>query len=189
MYKSFFAKERLKTTVFLFIWISIHQQPRETNESQEYLGIYLCSSKRMRWTWVNTDMLNKAEAIRCIRTQSLINEEFGFWTKHDRADFLAGLRRWHMERWQVDMCSQAFPFKFVQGHCTFGDAVDSGTLQKFREHRSECKLSWIEQNKRCLSTPAAGYYSTFPWSLKIAYRDKWRVRTSMTIWTRLSHKM
>ena len=38
----------------------------------------------------NQDMLNKAEAIRCIRVQSLINEEFGFLDKNKQnVNFLA----------------------------------------------------------------------------------------------------
>lgn len=42
----------------------------------------------------NNDMLNKAEAIRCIRVQSLINEEFGFLDKtKQKADFLAYFKR------------------------------------------------------------------------------------------------
>lgn len=42
----------------------------------------------------NNDMLNKAEAIRCIRVQSLINEEFGFLDKtKQKADFLAYFKK------------------------------------------------------------------------------------------------
>ena len=42
----------------------------------------------------NNDMLNKAEAIRCIRIQSLINEEFGFLDKtKQKADFLAYFKK------------------------------------------------------------------------------------------------
>lgn len=49
---------------------------------REYLGIYIYAHpKNEMEREFNTDMLNKAEAIRCIRTQSLINEEFGFLRK------------------------------------------------------------------------------------------------------------
>ena len=49
---------------------------------REYLGIYIYAHpKNEMEREFNTDMLNKAEAIRCIRTQSLINEEFGFFRK------------------------------------------------------------------------------------------------------------
>ena len=58
---------------------------------REYLGIYIYAHpKNEMEREFNTDMLNKAEAIRCIRTQSLINEEFGFLDKtRQKADFLA----------------------------------------------------------------------------------------------------
>ena len=45
---------------------------------REYLGIYIYAHpKNEMEREFNNDMLNKAEAIRCIRVQSLINEEFG----------------------------------------------------------------------------------------------------------------
>lgn len=62
---------------------------------REYLGIYIYAHpKNEMEREFNTDMLNKAEAIRCIRTQSLINEEFGFLDKtRQKADFWHTLRR------------------------------------------------------------------------------------------------
>lgn len=47
---------------------------------REFLGIYIYAKpKNEQQRMFNQDMLNKAEAIRCIRVQSLINEEFGFF--------------------------------------------------------------------------------------------------------------
>ena len=52
---------------------------------REYLGIYIYAHpKNEMEREFNNDMLNKAEAIRCIRVQSLINEEFGFLDKTSR---------------------------------------------------------------------------------------------------------
>jgi len=49
---------------------------------REYLGIYIYAHpKNEMEREFNNDMLNKAEAIRCIRVQSLINEEFDFLDK------------------------------------------------------------------------------------------------------------
>ena len=58
---------------------------------REYLGIYLYAHpKNEMERSFNNDMLNKAEAIRCIRVQSLINEEFGFLDRTKmKTDFLA----------------------------------------------------------------------------------------------------
>ena len=57
---------------------------------REYLGIYLYAHPKNEMERAfNNEMLNKAEAIRCIRVQSLINEEFGFLDKtKQKADFL-----------------------------------------------------------------------------------------------------
>ena len=49
---------------------------------REYLGIYIYAHPKNEMERAfNNEMLNKAEAIRCIRVQSLINEEFGFLDK------------------------------------------------------------------------------------------------------------
>ena len=58
---------------------------------REYLGIYIYAHpKNEMEREFNMDMLNKAEAIRCIRVQSLINEEFGFLDRTKmKTDFLA----------------------------------------------------------------------------------------------------
>ena len=58
---------------------------------REYLGIYIYAHpKNEMEREFNNDMLNKAEAIRCIRVQSLINEEFGFLDRTKQtADFHA----------------------------------------------------------------------------------------------------
>lgn len=65
-------------------------------------------------------MLNKAEAIRCIRVTSLINEEFGFLDKNRmRQNFLAYFRKIadkKEDKW--NFVYQHFDF-FVHGKCTF----------------------------------------------------------------------
>ena len=76
---------------------------------REFLGIYIYAKpKNEQQRMFNQDMLNKAEAIRCIRVQSLINEEFGFLDKNkQKVDFLAYFRtkarencRWQMHLWR-----------------------------------------------------------------------------------------
>ena len=90
---------------------------------REYLGIYIYAlPKNEMEREFNNDMLNKAEAIRCIRVQSLINEEFGFLDKtKQKADFLAYFKKMCRnkdQKWQF--VYQHF-YNFVKGQCTFGD--------------------------------------------------------------------
>ena len=72
----------------------------------------------------NQDMLNKAEAIRCIRVQSLINEEFGFLEQEQaKVDFLAYFRTKAREKYEKWNCVYTTSKKFVGGKCTFGDVT------------------------------------------------------------------
>ena len=140
---------------------------------REYLGIYIYAHpKNEMEREFNNDMLNKAEAIRCIRVQSLINEEFGFLDKtKQKADFLAYFKKMCRnkdQKWQF--VYQHF-YNFVKGQCTFGD-VNVDLCKKFREYLLNAKQ--LKHSNRHISlNSASGYYSTFRGLLKIAYRDKW----------------
>ena len=90
---------------------------------REYLGIYIYANpKNLMESDYNKDMLMKAEGIRCIRVQSLINEQFGFLDKTKlKADFLAYFKekcRIKHERWNI--VYKHFS-KYVNNKCTFGD--------------------------------------------------------------------
>ena len=140
---------------------------------REYLGIYIYAHpKNEMEREFNNDMLNKAEAIRCIRVQSLINEEFGFLDKtKQKADLLAYFKKMCRnkdQKWQF--VYQHF-HNFVKGQCTFGD-VNVDLCKKFREYLLNAKQ--LKHSNRPISlNSASGYYSTFRGLLKIAYRDKW----------------
>jgi mobilizable transposon, int protein len=139
---------------------------------REYLGIYLYAHpKNEMERSFNNDMLNKAEAIRCIRVQSLINEEFGFLDRTKmKTDFLAyflKMCRKKDQKWRI--VYQHF-YNYVQGHCTFGD-VTIELCQGFREYLLNAKQ--LKRKGNVSVNSASGYFSTFRGLLKIAYRDKW----------------
>ena len=100
---------------------------------REFLGIYIYAKpKNEQQRMFNQDMLNKAEAIRCIRVQSLINEEFGFLDKNkQKVDFLAYFRTKAREKYEKWDCVYNHFEKFVGGKCTFGD-VTVELCEKFR---------------------------------------------------------
>ena len=90
---------------------------------REFLGIYIYANPKNQTEHdFNKDMLMKAEGIRCIRVQSLINEQFGFLDKtKQKADFLAYFKekcRGRQQKW--DMVYSHFS-KYVNGKCTFGE--------------------------------------------------------------------
>ncbi len=87
----------------------------------------------------NNDMLNKAEAIRCIRVQSLINEEFGFLDKtKQKADFLAYFKKMCRSKDQKWTFVYQHFYNFVKGQCTFGE-VTVDLCKKFREYLLNAK--------------------------------------------------
>lgn len=102
---------------------------------REYLGIYIYAHpKNEMEREFNNDMLNKAEAIRCIRVQSLINEEFGFLDKHKmKMDFLAYFLKMARTKDQKWLIVYAHFSKFVQGKCTFGE-LNVALCKRFRSY-------------------------------------------------------
>lgn len=140
---------------------------------REYLGIYIYANPKTELERdFNNDMLNKAEAIRCIRVQSLINEEFGFLDKtKQKANFLAYFKKMCRSKDQKwNFVYQHFS-NFVKGQCTFGD-VNIELCKRFREYLLNAKQLKYKNRPISLNS-ASGYYSTFRGLLKIAYRDKW----------------
>ncbi len=116
-------------------------------------------------------MLVKAEAIRCIRTQSLINEEFGFLDKNKmKTDFLEYFRRKMLHKdhkWRV---VYAHFYNFVNGRCSFGD-VNVELCKKFKDYLLRAK-QLKHTNHNVSRNSASGYYSTFRALLRIAYIEK-----------------
>jgi site-specific recombinase XerD len=139
---------------------------------REYLGIYIHEKPRTEIEKdYNREMLTKAEAIRAIRVQSIINENFGFLDKNKRnADFLDYFYQVSTKKDPKWSMVYAHFEKFVKGKCSFGD-VTVDLCRKFRAYllftdQLKSKKLKVSQNS------AAGYFSTFRSLLKIAYRDK-----------------
>lgn len=138
---------------------------------REYLGIYIFEKpKNELERQFNRDMLYKAEAIRSIRMQSLINEQFDFLDHHKmKKDFLAYFKEMCKkkdEKW--DIVYKHF-YNFVQGRCTFGD-ITVELCQDFREYLLNANK--LQRKGKISVNSASGYYSTFRGLLKIAFRDK-----------------
>lgn len=139
---------------------------------REYLGIYIYARpKNEIEKEFNNEMLMKAEAIRSMRVQAIINEEFGFLDKNKRkADFLAYFKSKAEKKDQKWMKVYQHFSNFVKGQCTFGD-VTVELCNRFRDYLLKAKQlkhkdHYISQNS------ASGYFSTFRALLKIAYKEK-----------------
>lgn len=139
---------------------------------REALGIYIYARpKTDNEREFNKDMLMKAEIIRGLRAQSLLNEEFDFLDKSKKqADFLAYFKAIAQKKDQKWMKVYLHFSLFVKEKCTFGD-VTVELCNKFRHYllnanqlkHTEMKIS---QNS------ASGYFSTFRALLKIAHKER-----------------
>lgn len=162
-----------RISLYLDFYPAIRNPETMQMTRREYLGIYIFAKPRNDFERdFNNQMMEKAEAIRCLRVTSLINEQFGF-LDHTKmqGDFLAYFKKMCKNKdskWDVVYKHFA---TFVQGHCTFKD-VTIELCKKFREYLLDANNLRLGHLKLSQNS-AAGYYSTFRGLLKIAYRDKY----------------
>lgn len=139
---------------------------------REYLGIYIYANPMNDTQYnYNISMLNKAEIIRCRRSESIINHDLGIFDysrlSEDFLDYYKKQCRPKEEKW--DIVYDHF-YHFVHGKCTFGE-LTLELCNKFKNHL----LSMVDNKslKRpiCHNT-AAAYWCTFRAMLKIAYKHK-----------------
>lgn len=139
----------------------------------EYIGIYIWEKPRNAIERdYNNEMLMKAEAIRSMRVQSIINEEFGFLDKHKRtADFLAYFKKHAMKKYtKFHMAYKHFEH-YCKGHCTFGDLTVE-FCRKYGEYLATSAHSLKLPDRKLSANSASAYFSTFRAELKTAYKEK-----------------
>ena len=137
----------------------------------EGLNIYIYANpKNERERNFNATMSEKAEAIRCRRFESIVNDRYDFFDRHKlKADFLEYYRkqlRKHDQKWEF--VYHHF-YNFVHGKCTF-EEIDIDLCNKFREYLLNAKQ--LRRDGRISKNSASGYWSTFRGLLKILYRNQ-----------------
>ena len=160
-----------RISLYLDYYPAVHHPETMQMSRREYLGIYIYASPKNELERAfNGEMLAKAEAIRCIRVQALINEDFGFLDRNKmREDFLAYFLKKCRKKEQKWRIAYMHFSNYVQGRCTFGDlTVD--LCQGFAEYLLKAKK--LRREGRVSHNSAAAYFSTFRAVLKLAYRDK-----------------
>lgn len=113
----------------------------------------------------------KAEAIRSVRVQALVNEQFGFLdTRKKKGDFLAYFKKHAREKGDKWLMSYAHFEKFTAGRCSFGElTVD--LCNRFRDYLMKAKQ--LRRPQLALSTnSAAAYFVTFRAMLRATYRSR-----------------
>ena len=124
-----------KESLYLDFYPPVRNPETMQMTRREYLGIYIYQKPRNQvQREYNNEMLLKAETIRSIRVQALINEEFGFLDKNKmKGDFLAYYK--HKAKTQNQKWLRVYDHfsNFVAGKCTFGEAnVD--LCRRFRHY-------------------------------------------------------
>ena len=137
----------------------------------EGLNIYIYANpKNQRERDFNATMSEKAEAIRCRRFESIVNERYDFFDKSKmKGDFLAYYKktlRKHDQKWEFVYLHF---FNFVGGKCSF-EEIDVDLCNKFREYLLHAKQ--LRRDKPVSRNSASGYWSTFRGFLKILYRNR-----------------
>ena len=147
---------------------------RETMKMRyhEFLGIKIYANpKNQTERNFNDRMTEKAEAIRCRRYESVVNERYEFFDREKfNGDFLAYYKKWAWKKNQKWQFVYAHFCKFVNNKCTFAE-VNVKLCQDFRDYLLNAKQ--LKRTHQAMSqNSAAGYYSTFRGMLRIAFRDK-----------------
>ena len=137
----------------------------------EGLNIYIYANpKNEHERNFNATMSEKAEAIRCRRFESIVNDRYDFFDRHKlKADFLEYYRRQlrkHDQKWEF--VYHHF-YNFVHGKCTF-EEIDIDLCNKFREYLLNAKQ--LRRDGHISKNSASGYWSTFRGLLKILYRNR-----------------
>lgn len=137
----------------------------------ESLGIYIYAKpKSQREKDYNDRMREKAEALRCRRYESIVNERYDFFDRDKmKGDFLAYFK----QKADKKNCKWQHVYKhfeaFCEGKCTFGE-IDVDLCNKFREYLYTAPQT-IHKKQKLHTNTIAGYWSTFRAVLHTAYRD------------------
>lgn len=138
----------------------------------ESLGLYIYAKPKNRKEREYNDRLTeKAEALRCRRYESIVNERYDFFDKEkEKGDFLAWFKdlankkntKWehvykHFER-------------FTGGKCSFGE-INVDLCRRFMEYLLNAR-QYRHTGRQLHINSVAGYWSTFRACLHTAYRDR-----------------
>jgi integrase len=142
----------------------------------ESLGIYIYADpQNKREKDFNERMTEKAEAIRCRRFESVVNERYDFFDKSkmqgDFLDYFNRVLKNKDPKWKF--VYEHFKY-FVGGKCRC-EEVDFDLCNNFRAYLLTAKN--LRNGKPMFINSVAGYWSTFRGFINIAYRDK-MIRTN-----------
>lgn len=163
-----------KSSLYLRYSPAIFLKDKMKRVYKESLGIYVYDKpKTDKERAYNVKMMTRAEGILACRTESIINEQFGFLDKSKmKGDFLEYYRNLaegkpSNSKWWGSY--QHFE-KFIHGKCSF-EELDVDVAKKFGEYLMTA-TSVRRPGVAMHTNTKASYFSTFRAVLKRAYRDR-----------------
>lgn len=140
-------------------------------QRHESLGIYIFAKPRnQRERDYNERMTEKAEALRCRRYESIVNERYDFFDREKmKGDFLAYFK----QKADKKNCKWQHVYKhfarFCNDKCRF-DEINVDLCNKFRKYLLNAPQTIHTEHKLHINS-VAGYWSTFRAVLHTAYRE------------------
>lgn len=125
-----------QTSLYLDFYPPIRNPKTGKLSRREYLGLYIYTNPVERFQQeYNKSMIQKAEIIKCRRTESIINEEYGFLDRNKgKESFLEYFKNLMIERgssqnWQPPTCTSTITRMVSAASATlpFRTARDSST--------------------------------------------------------------
>lgn len=141
-------------------------------QRHESLGIYIFAKpKNQRERDYNERMTEKAEALRCRRYESIVNERYDFFDREKQnGDFLRYFKKKADEKNTKWQNVYKYFERYCEGKCTFGE-INVEFCVKFMEYLQTTTQIHHPDMKLHTNT-ASGYWSTFRAVLHTAYRDR-----------------
>jgi len=165
-------KDGTQLSYYLDYYPSYRDEATMKVTRHESLGIYIYAKpKNQRERNYNDRMREKAEALRCRRFESIVNERYDFFDKEKmKGDFLAYFKdKADKKNTKWQHVYKHF-HRFVNGKCTFGE-INVDLCNKFMEYLKTAP-QFQHTNRKLHINSVAGYWSTFRAVLHTAYRDK-----------------
>ena len=143
------------------------------NISNEPLGIYIWERPaNIAQQQHNEEMLIKAEGIRSVRVQSLINEEYGFLDRNkENGDFVEYFRRKSIKSGTKSYMAFRHFEKFCEGKCKFRDLTRK-FCDRYMEYLATEARTLKPRYELLATNTAAAYFSAFKLTLRQAYQER-----------------
>lgn len=161
-----------QTSLYLDFYPPIRNPKTGKLSRREYLGLYIYTNPVERFQQeYNKSMIQKAEIIKCRRTESIINEEYGFLDRNKgKESFLEYFKNLMIERGSSQNWATAYMHfhNYTHGECRFCD-LTVPYCQGFLDYL--LSDACMHNGKHMMGTTANNNLTKLKCILAIAYED------------------